>query len=299
MKPTAKQISRRTFLHQGSQYLLAAGAGLAIEPHLSFASTAKPAVRFGMVTDMHYADKDRRGSRYYRETLQKLAEASAHFKQAKTEFVVELGDFIDRDPAKSVETELAYLKRIQQDFVKLPGKKHYVLGNHCIDTLTKKEFLDTVGQKAAHYSFDQGGVHFVVLDACYRKDGKPYGRNNSHWADANIPAAEVAWLKNDLEAADNKTIVFVHQRLDVDNNYAVKNAPEIRKVLEGSGKVLAVFQGHSHKNDHNHINGIHYCVHRAMVEGSGEAENGFSTLDVYGDGTIKITGFREQANYTW
>src|SRR5262245_48118577 len=36
----------------------------------------------------------------------------------------------------------------------------------------------------------RGGVHFVVLDACFRDDGKPYERKNSKWTDSNIPAAQ-------------------------------------------------------------------------------------------------------------
>ena len=84
------------------------------------------ALRAGLVTDMHYADKPPRGSRHYRETLPKLAEARDYFAKQAPEFIVELGDFIDA--ADSVETELSYLKRVLSEFAKLPGQKHYVLG---------------------------------------------------------------------------------------------------------------------------------------------------------------------------
>lgn len=297
--------TRRTFLHQGSRYMLAAGAVSSSASQL-FAADAKPAVRFGLITDLHYADKNPAGSRHYRESLGKLAEAGEHFEKVKPDFVVELGDLIDR--AASVDVEMRYLKRINKDFAALPGKKHYVLGNHCVDTLKKEEFLGEVGQKASYYSFDVGaksakgdaaGFHFVVLDSCFRSDGEPYGRRNFKWTDPNIPAKELAWLAADLKKSKKKAIVFAHQRLDVANNHAVKNAAAVRKVLEASGNVLAVFQGHSHKNDHKDINGIHYCVHRAMVEGSGEKNNGFSTVDVFADGTLKLTGFRDQKNYAW
>jgi len=295
---TRYHITRRTLLHQGSRYLLAAGVGgSAVSEVLAAKEDAKPAVRFGMVTDLHHADKNPAGSRHYRESLTKLAEAAEAFEKAKPAFVVELGDFIDR--AKSVETELTYLKRAHKDFAKLPGDQHYVLGNHCVDTLTKEEFLSTVGQEKSYYSFDEGGVHFIVLDACFTSEGKSYGRNNSKWDDANIPAKELAWLADDLKQNARPTVVFAHQRLDADDRHTTKNAPEVRKLLEASGNVLAVFQGHSHKNDHRLINGIHYCVHRAMVEGKGEADNGYSTLDVFADGTIKMTGFRKQSDYAW
>lgn len=288
--------TRRTFLHDGSLLLLGAGAVVS-QPLLLLADDAQRRVRIGMVTDLHYADKPAAGSRYYRETLAKLAEAGEQFQKEKPDFVVELGDLIDA--ADSVEVEKQYLATINKEFAALPGEKHYVLGNHCVDTLTKEEFLGEVGQKSSYYSFDAGGFHFVVLDACYRSDGKPYGRKNSKWTDANIPKEQVEWLQADLHTATGKTIVFTHQRLDVRNDYGVKNAEQVRNVLEDSGKVVAVFQGHSHKNDLKNINGIHYCTLVAMIEGSGAENNGYSLMDVFDGGTIRLTGFRKQAKYEW
>jgi alkaline phosphatase len=219
----------------------------------------------GLITDLHYADKPPAGSRFYRETLTKLEEAATQFEKDKPDLVVELGDLIDA--ADSVEVEKQYLARINKEFAALPGDKHYVLGNHCVDTLTKEEFLGEVGQKKPQYSFDAGGFHFVILDACFRGDGKPYGRKNFQWNDSNIPEEQVEWLRADLKNAGGKAIVFVHQRVDVKTDYGVKNAEQVRKALEDSGKVLAVFQGHNHINALNDINGIHYCTLMAMIEG--------------------------------
>ena len=287
---------RRSFVRDGSLYLLGAGLSLSHASSL-FADESKRAVRLGLVTDLHYADKAPAGSRHYRETLAKLEEAAGQFERDRPDHVIELGDFIDA--ADSVEVEKGYLKRVNREFSALPGEKHYVLGNHCVYTLTKDEFLGGVGQKKSYYSFDEGGFHFVILDACFRRDGEPYGRKNFEWTDPNIPEDQVEWLADDLIAASGMGIVFVHQRLDVSNSYGVKNAAAVRKVLESSGKVLAVFQGHSHKNELKDINGIHYCVHRAMIEGSGLENNGYSTMDVFADGTIRVTGFRKQKKYEW
>lgn len=288
--------TRRTFLQDGSLLLLGAGA-IASQPSLLLADDAQRRVRIGMMTDLHYADKPPAGSRHYRETLRKLADSGEQFQKDKPDFVVELGDLIDA--ADSVAAERKYLATIHKEVSALPGDKHYVLGNHCVTTLTKAEFLEGVGQSKPHYSFDRGGFHFVVLDACFRSDGQPYGRGNFKWNDANIPDEQVEWLQADLKAATGKTIVFAHQRLDVKNDYGVKNAEQVRKVLEESGKVLAVFQGHSHKNDLKDINGIHYCTLVAMIEGSGAENNGYSLLNVFAGGTMRLTGFRKQANYEW
>jgi alkaline phosphatase len=274
------------------------GAGIAAtQTPLLLADESQRRVRIGMITDLHYADKPPAGTRYYRQTLAKLEEAAAQFHKDKPDFIVELGDLIDA--ADSVEVEKKYLATINKEFAALPGDKHYVLGNHCVTTLMKEEFLEGIGQKKPHYSFDVGGFHFVVLDACFRSNGEPYGRNNFNWTDANIPEEQVEWLRADLKATTVPAIVFAHQRLDVKNDYGVKNAEYIRKVLEDSGKVMVVVQGHSHKNDLKDISGIHYCTLVAMVEGSGAENNGFSLMDIYDGGTIRLVGFRRQATYQW
>jgi len=297
-KTMTTQLSRRTFVRDSSLLLLAASFNWT-RPNALYSgeADANPQVRVGMVTDLHYADKPPAGSRHYRETLGKLAEAAVQFQKDRPEFIVELGDFIDA--ADSVDTELRYLKRVDKDFSAICKNRHYVLGNHCVFTLTKDEFLGGVEQERSYYSFDVGGVHFIVLDSCFRSDGEPYRRKNFQWTDPNIPAEELDWLQADLDGTSKKTVVFAHQRLDVSNHYGVKNAAAVRKMLEGSGNVLAVFQGHSHKNDYKDIAGIHYCTLVAMVEGSGTDNNGFSTMDIHHDGTIRITGLRKQKSYDW
>jgi alkaline phosphatase len=292
MSESFHRFSRRAFLQNGSLFLLAAGA-----TRLPAAQGQLRRVRIGLVTDLHYADKPAKINRYYRDTPAKLTEAVKQFAVDKPDFVVELGDLIDA--AEKVETELGYLDTISKVFDGFAGPKHYVLGNHCVDMLTKDEFLGGLGRKESFYSFDVGGLHFVVLDACFRADAKPYGRKSSAWNDANIPADELDWLAADLMAAARPTIVFAHQRLDKGGAHAVKNAAEVRKRLEASGNVLAVFQGHSHKNDHQEIAGIHYTTLLAMVEGPSPETSGYSLLDVLADGTLRLTGFRKQANYRW
>jgi alkaline phosphatase len=288
-----QRLSRRAFLKNGVLVLSTS----AVIPGTAVGGDKTPALQIGLVTDLHYADKPPAGTRHYRETPAKLAEAAAELSKHKPAFLVELGDFIDA--ADSVKTELGYLKKINRDFSAICKNRHHVLGNHCVYTLTKKEFLETVGQKKSYYSFDSGNFHFIVLDSCFRTDGQPYGRKNFEWTDPNIPKAELDWLRADLKSTSKKTVVFAHQRLDVSSVYGVKNAPAVRKILEDSKQVLAVFQGHSHENDHKEIGGIHYCTLVAMIEGSGVSHNGYSVLKLSDDGSIRLDGFRNQGDYQW
>lgn len=291
-------LGRRAFLRQGSLVLTAAAVeSTALDRLMAGESAAERAVRFALLTDLHYADKKPAGSRFYRETLTKLAEAIEQFDRQQPQMLVELGDLVDA--ADSVEVELGYVRRINREVTSICAERHYVLGNHCVYTLKKDEFLGAVEQEKSYYSFDKGGFHFVVLDSCFRSDGVPYGRKNFQWTDTNIPAGEIEWLKADLAATPHKAVVLAHQRLDVSDVYGVKNGPLVRKVLEESDKVLAVFQGHSHENDYHEIAGIHYCTLAAMIEGSGPENNGYSVVDIARDGTIRLQGFRRQQSYGW
>ncbi len=287
------QLGRRAFLKNGTLLLAAVSA----RPVGGIVWDEPQSLKIGLVTDLHYADKAPAGSRHYRETLQKIEEAASKFQEEKPAFVVELGDLIDA--ADSVELETKYLKTIDKKFSMLAKSRHYVLGNHCVDTLKKEEFLGVVEQPKSYYSFDHSGFHFVVLDSCFRSDGVAYQRRNFKWTDANIPPEELEWLEADLKENKLPAIVFAHQRLDVETAHGVKNNAAVRKVLESAGNVLGVFQGHSHQNDLKEIGGIHYCTLVAMVEGSGETNNGYSILELGSKGTLKLTGFRQQANRAW
>jgi alkaline phosphatase len=296
MSDTTITLGRRAFLQGGTLTLLAAGLDL-VPASLPAGDTATPKLRIGLLTDLHYADKPLKGTRFYRETPAKLDEAVRLFSNDKPDFTVELGDLIDA--ADDVEVEKRWLRTIHEQFSQIPGPKHFVLGNHCVDTLTKEEFLGGVGQKESYYSFDSGGFHFVVLDGCFRSDGVPYGRKNSMWDDANVPAAELDWLRSDLGGTTHPTIVFAHQRLDGTGPHHVRNAADVRKALEDSGRVLAVFQGHSHQNDYKLVGGIHYATLVAMIEGSGEPNNGYAVAEVAEGGTIHVRGYRKQVGYDW
>jgi len=297
MTPSLGQprLPRRAFLQQGAILLAPAFLGNPRRAPGAEGGEDKPKLRIGLVTDLHYADKETRAGRYYRDSPVKLAEAARQFALDKVDLAIELGDVIDS--AATLEEEKSFLTRIYGELKRLPGQRHCVLGNHCVESLTKAEFLEIVEQKRSFYSWDSGGYHFVILDACFRSDFAPYGRKSSTWEDANIPPEEAEWLRRDLQQTTLKTVVFVHQCLDVPPAHGVRNAPEIRRILEASGKVLAVVQGHYHRGNYTEIGGIHYCTLKAMVEGKGPQGNAFAVMDILPGDAIRIRGFGRQKSH--
>lgn|GEM_PF-4143991 len=80
-------------------------AGIINQASDIFAKEPTVNLRVGLITDLHHADKPSAGNRHYRESVGKLLEASKQFKSEKIDFVVELGDLVDR--AESVELAIA------------------------------------------------------------------------------------------------------------------------------------------------------------------------------------------------
>lgn len=280
------------FVRHGVLFMTAATG---VADSLAADSVSYPALRIGLLTDPHYADIPAKGKRHYRESLRKVRDAVERFNAAKVDFAVELGDFIDE--AATVEGEIAHLKTIEAEFAKFPGPRHYVLGNHCVWTLTKEQFYANCAEKPPPYSWDHAGFHFIVLDACFRADGMAYGAKNFKWTDTEIPEAQRRWLAQDLAASRKPTLVFVHQRLDITGEYAVRSAPAVREILERAGNVLAVFQGHHHRNDYREVGGIHYCTLMAMVEGNAADDSASGVLEIFRDGSLKLSGAFKQASY--
>jgi hypothetical protein len=132
-------IPRRAILRSSVLYL----AGLGGSRSLAEDPQATPTLRIGLITDLHYADKEPRGTRFYREALPKLDEAVDFMNRERPSCVVELGDFIDQ--AESVDRETEWLGTVEASFAKLEMPRHYVLGNHCVGTLTKGEFAARTG----------------------------------------------------------------------------------------------------------------------------------------------------------
>ena len=55
-------------------------------------------LRIAVVTDVHYADAEPNGARFYRESLAKLTEAVDVLKKRRPHLAVSLGDLIDSPP---------------------------------------------------------------------------------------------------------------------------------------------------------------------------------------------------------
>jgi len=285
------EIPRRGFLRTGV-------AALAAWDGLMAGGAERPeAVTIGLFADPHYADREPWIGRHFRDSDEKLAEFVKAMNEAKPDFAICLGDLVDK--GETLDAETGYLKHIDGIYRKFDGRRHYVIGNHDVATFTKEQFLAATGMPAAHYSFDSGPLHCVVLDANFKEDMTPYSAGNFDWTDTWVPPGQQRWLAADLKKTEKKTLVFVHQALDDEKGTdGVKNGDQVRKILEESGKVLAVFCGHNHRGAYRQIHGIPYFTLRAMVEGPGLENNAYALARISPEGAIEPRGFGKQPSRT-
>ncbi len=253
-------------------------------------SDGKPSARLGIVTDIHYADKPSAGTRQHQASLAKLTEAVERWSSQNVDAAIQLGDLVDASP--TVERETEDLRKILAVLRKLKAPLYFSLGNHCVLTLTKQQFLEQWGAVRTWYSFPLKGYRCIVLDSAFTSDGRPYGGREFDWRDAFVPPEQLKWLREELQRSPQPAVVFVHHRLDGDDHYSVSNAAAVRSILEASGRVVAVFHGHQHVNDHKAIGGIHYCTLKALVDGDPPESSAYGVLDFYPDRKLHLNGFR-------
>jgi len=263
---------------------------------------AEALVRFGVFADPHYAEKVY-GNRHCEDSVEKLRACVRAFGEAELDFAVCLGDLIDS--AEEREVEAGYARTMAAEFSGFEGQRHYALGNHDVQALTKDEFLKLCGaQYPPYYSFDCKGVHFVILDGNCHEDGSDFAAGDFSWDEAWISPRQVDWLACDLKAAGGRpAVVLCHENLDHReyegglDPHVVRNAAQVRQVLEAAGNVTAVITAHYHPGLATEQGGIPHVALRAMVVGPGLENNAYAVVSLTADGALSVEGFGQQEGF--
>ena len=141
------------------------------------------------------------------------------------------------------------------------------MGNHDAFRFKVEEFYDIVGRERQPKTILFQESALLFLDACYTQDGKHYTPPEGDWTDTFFPKLE--WLKKTLkEPSIKKTYLFLHQNVDMEisEDHRISNAKEFCSVIEETGKVKAVYQGHYHYGNKSENNGIDYVTIPAMCQ---------------------------------
>jgi hypothetical protein len=287
--PVGRIIVRETHLRQIlCVFLMIAVAGQAQSPLFSF----------GVISDVQYADHDTAGARAYRDSLAKLGQCAEALNRERTEFVVHLGDLVDRDAAS--------LDRVLPVWAKVPGPRHLVLGNHDF-VLPRDVLLRRLGMRRAWYDFSVRSWRFLVLDgmnvsvaggwplsdphvqsgAAILEDRKQKRAPNAQiWNGAAGPEQR-EWLLRTLADAARKrqrAIAFCHFPVLAEScrpEHLLWDHAQVSALLEASPAGAAWMNGHDHKGGYAERSGVHYITVPGMVEH--DAASACQVMDVYRD----------------
>ncbi|MBM4359501.1 MAG: metallophosphoesterase family protein [Deltaproteobacteria bacterium] len=225
----------------------------------------------GIVTDLHFGPAASFGGKL-RKLTHRAAELTRSFAErmrdeVRPDLVVNLGDVL--------EDESPELDRVRyaecMDLLALAGVERLnVAGNHDavhLDAPALRTLWGLAPDGPLHQSLDRGGAHLVVLATHETKD-----------VDVRIDEAQLAWLEADLAATTLPTVVLMHhsaadQHLAGNRWFAkaphlalVKERKRLRALLEASGKVVLVVNGHLHWNHLDVIRGIPYLTLQSLIE---------------------------------
>ena len=222
-------------------------------------------IKIGLFTDVHYGEGGN-ANRNCAAGLKKIAKLTEALSDC--DLIVDLGDTLngEEDPGR--------VRERWEEIRALPGYDRVItmVGNHDAFCLPK-ELLCPVADPAvgAVKCLNTEGTALIFLDAnFYHTSGRSYDGTPGDWTDAEVPAAQLSWLADRLFECD-RAIVFVHHCLvntrisllspeDSTDPECVRNAADVRRVLEQSGKVRQVVMGHNHRNTCVLSGGIAFTV---------------------------------------
>jgi 3',5'-cyclic-AMP phosphodiesterase len=257
------------------------------------------ALKIGFVTDLHFGPQA-----FHDGKLRKLTHHAAALtrevvramnEEVLPDVLVNLGDDIEDE---SRDADLARYTECQDILRTAKAELVNVAGNHDTIHLTRDDLAHVWRHEGPlFYSLDRGGFHLTVLHTLERKD-----------IEVRIPHAQLEWLEADLAKTSLPVAIFMHHSAseqDLSDSFWFKGLPhlalvkeraELRGILERSGKVRVVFNGHVHRNHLDVIAGIPYVTIQSLIEnldadapGRPAAAYAVATLDEHRT-TIRVLG---------
>lgn len=264
----------------------------------------EPDLTFGVIADCQYCDIERTGERKYSQSPAKLEQAVSHLNSIDLDFVIHLGDFIDRD-YESFQVVLPIWERLR-----MPA--HHVLGNHdfSVDDEYKSSIHSLLDMPAKYYDFSVKGWRFVVLDGndislhahpegsnMHRKSREYYEKHAAGSPDWNgaLGGQQLSWLKNVLRRAEKSgenVILFCHFPVYPENRHNLWNAPEIIELIENYPGVKMYMNGHNHAGNYGQKDGVHYLTLKGMVNTDTTA---YAVVQLC-ENQVKISGYGREIN---
>ena len=257
---------------------------------------------------MQYADADPVNNRHYRLSKERLKEAYNTFRNEKVDFVINLGDLIDKE-YKSFRPVMEIIDASKIKTYHLPGNHDYSVA----DSL-KKMVPYMLKTSTGYSSLKSEGFRFIFLDgneiSTYvqpMKDINPRYKSYLEWIkiekkinamdwNGGIGPQQFGFLERELEYAMAKheiVIISCHFPVYPEDVHNLLNYDEVLGLLKKYNNVIAWFSGHNHAGNYGNIGRTHFVSFKGMVETAGETS--YAIVKVFEE-RITIKGFGREAD---
>lgn len=237
-------------------------------------------LKIGFVTDWEYSDRTRLKQKITSEAPIELGRVITYFNQTfHPDLVIGGGDYIESSNAKPLRAK-QQLMEMNKIFARVTAPRLYAFGDHDFRALTQTEVMEALGITETHGYRDIGDWRIVVIDPNYNQMNEH--RNAKQYVFGHMSPDELAWLEASLQT-ERPIIVFSHYSpIPIPNSKGqyvenIDNASEVRRILENSGRVAAVFSGHNPMGYYEKRQGIPYFVIDTLV--NRKAMGSFATIE--------------------
>jgi len=261
----------------------------------------KPLIRFGLITDVQYAQKPEKFSslrrlKRFSTALVSLTQAIDFFNTQQIDFMIHLGDIIDgNDTEEQTQAEFAaVLESLSRINPAIPT--YHVIGNHCLSVDRTQLIRSLHIPPTGYYSFQLQNWRFVVLDTLEFSlkwpEGSPNHQQAKKWLEdhpneenavtwnGGLTAVQQAWLEQELNDAKNlgeRVLVFAHvpllkEAIRGEGRHLLYDRDVILRLLDRfPGTVVGWFSGHYHEGGYALRNQCHHVTFEAILEATKRA----------------------------
>jgi len=268
--------------------------------------TAANFIRIGLFADIQYYNGPAAGSRHYRQSLEKIPKMISHLNMEDLNFMVDLGDRIDRD-YKSFKAVDDLLEESIHQVIFVPGNHDFSVSNFNKLRITTKS-----GYSKGYHSQTIENWHMIFLNGLdnsmvahpwfslkYWKAKRSLGileakkAPNAYDWNGGLGEKQIAWFRAQLKMASKKkmnVMVFCHQPIFPGNAHNLWGYEYMLQLLSDYPREVWWISGHDHKGGYQEVNGVHLLTLRGMVEGS---EYSYGILELQKD-NVNLIGYGDQ-----
>ncbi len=237
-------------------------------------------IKFIQITDSHFSTTSAEYTQREVEKSKSVLERTIDDINSisNVDFVAFTGDNIDTANSTSLRQFISIANKLKVPY-------YIVIGNHEVfksQKLDKKEYMRIVSKyskncrtRNANYTFEKGGLVFVVVDGAKEVIPGPAGYYKKD---------TLKWLDKTLKKYDNRKVVILQHFPVVEPYYnrthTTYNVKDYQDILNNHKNVIAIFSGHYHANAEKTVDGVYHASAPALVE----PPHNYKIIEIKNDG---------------